>query len=29
MVKMVPMTEREGRWVIRRMLWVNKDMEAK
>ncbi|RKL00430.1 hypothetical protein BFJ70_g17447, partial [Fusarium oxysporum] len=27
-VKMVPTTEREGRWVIRSMLWVNKDVEA-
>ncbi|KAG7000436.1 Retrovirus-related Pol polyprotein from type-1 retrotransposable element R1 [Fusarium oxysporum f. sp. conglutinans] len=27
-VKMVPTTEREGRWVIRSMLWVNKEVEA-
>jgi hypothetical protein len=27
-IKMVPTTEREGRWVIRSMLWVNKDVEA-
>ncbi|KAG6996665.1 RNA-directed DNA polymerase from mobile element jockey [Fusarium oxysporum f. sp. conglutinans] len=27
-VKMVPTTEREGRWVIRSILWVNKDVEA-
>ncbi|KAL9572107.1 hypothetical protein ACKAV7_003824 [Fusarium commune] len=25
---MVPTTEREGRWVIRSMLWVNKEVEA-
>ncbi|GKU14944.1 unnamed protein product, partial [Fusarium langsethiae] len=27
-VKMVPTAEREGRWVIRSMLWVNKEVEA-
>ncbi|KAF5964566.1 reverse transcriptase [Fusarium coicis] len=27
-VKMVPTTEREGRWVIRSMLWVNREVEA-
>jgi hypothetical protein len=27
--KMVPSTWREGRWAIRSMLWVNKDVEAK
>ncbi|OBS20653.1 hypothetical protein FPOA_06996 [Fusarium poae] len=27
-IKMVPTTEREGRWVIRSMLWVNKEGEA-
>ncbi|GKU15961.1 unnamed protein product, partial [Fusarium langsethiae] len=27
-VKMVPTTEREGRWVIRSMLWVSKEVEA-
>lgn len=26
--KMVPSAWREGRWAIRRMLWVNKDVEA-
>lgn len=26
--KMVPLTCREGRWAIRSMLWVNKDVEA-
>ena len=26
--KMVPSTWREGRWAIRSMLWVNKDVEA-
>lgn len=26
--KMVPSTWREGRWAIRSMLWVNKDIEA-
>ena len=27
-IKMVPTAEREGRWAIRSMLWVNKDVEA-
>ena len=27
-IKMVPSTWREGRWAIRSMLWVNKDVEA-
>ncbi|RYC76751.1 hypothetical protein BFJ63_vAg20372, partial [Fusarium oxysporum f. sp. narcissi] len=27
-VKMVPAVWREGRWPIRSMLWVNKDVEA-
>jgi hypothetical protein len=27
-VKMVPTVWREGRWPIRSMLWVNKDVEA-
>jgi hypothetical protein len=27
-VKMVPTTEMEGRWGIRSMIWVNKDVEA-
>ncbi|SPJ70278.1 related to reverse transcriptase [Fusarium torulosum] len=27
-IKMVPTTEREGRWVIRSMLWVKKEVEA-
>lgn len=26
--KMVPPTHREGRWAIRSMLWINKDVEA-
>lgn len=26
--KMVPSTWREGRWAIRSMLWINKDVEA-
>jgi len=26
--KMVPSTWREGRWAVRSMLWINKDMEA-
>ena len=26
--KMVPSTWREGRWAIRSMLWVNRDVEA-
>jgi hypothetical protein len=26
--KMVPTTYREGRWAIRSMLWINKDVEA-
>lgn len=26
--KMASSTSREGRWVIRRMLWINKDVEA-
>ena len=26
--KMVPSTWREGRWAIRSMLWINKDIEA-
>ena len=27
-VKMVPTAEREGRWVIRSMLWVSREVEA-
>ena len=27
-IKMVPSTWREGRWAVRSMLWVNKDVEA-
>jgi hypothetical protein len=27
-IKMVPPTWREGRWAIRSMLWINKDVEA-
>jgi hypothetical protein len=27
-IKMVPTTEREGRWAIRSMLWVKKEVEA-
>jgi hypothetical protein len=27
-IKMVPSIWREGRWAIRSMLWINKDVEA-
>ena len=27
-IKMVPSTWREGRWAVRSMLWINKDVEA-